>query len=149
MNAINGSAQNGPFGETVTNQFGRDAIIMKPVKGVAKRFGPPMKAGEHAIGLPNPDFTTSKRIHERRVGEVPYRTTPRQYAVPEHLLVPEDPRGSRVCMDNAVRTGNTANERMDFERGLLPPQALHCPTQVNPRVGQLTKGFSVRYTSTC
>jgi len=140
------NATNDPFGSNTSNQLGRDAIVSKPVKGVTKYFGQPARMNEHAV-MDHPDFTVGRRIFERRCDSVPQRTTPKQHRTPEEQLFPEDPRASRICLNSAVKTGATASERMDFERNLYP-QA-RCPTHTDPRLGELTKGFTVRYKSTC
>ena len=135
---------------TADGQFGsRDVILTKPVKGVAEYYGHPALRHHQSIREQHqPTFTVGRRVLERRTGEVPHRTTPRQHRAPEEHMMPEDPRSSsRVCLNNTVSGGQVAADRLDFERSLFP--SLHCPTHVDPRMGQMTKGLTVRYTSTC
>jgi hypothetical protein len=135
------------FGQGTTDQLGRDAIVSKPVKGVAEYYGPPIRGNQQGQLSQHATFTVGRKILERRSGPLPQRTNPKSYDTPENQLVPEDPRTSRVCLNAAVTSGKTAADRLDFERSLLPD--LRCPTHTDPRMGQMTKGMSVRYTSTC
>jgi hypothetical protein len=138
-----------PFHQKSDAQLGQDVILSKPVKGVTGYYGPVRTGNSDMTDAPQPTHTTSRRILERRTGGLPYSTSRKEYRTPDEQLLPVNPRESRVCVGLSDKTGNITRDRLNLERSMLPVAARTCPTHVDPRIGELTKSFSVRYTSTC
>ena len=148
--SITGRTYASPFHEKSDAQLGQDVILSKPVKGVTGYYGPVRTGNSSEMGnAPQPTHTTSRRILERRTGSLPYTTSRKEYRTPDEQLLPMNPRESRVCVGLSDKTGVVTRDRLDLERSMLPAAARTCPTHVDPRIGELTKSFSVRYTSTC